>query len=99
MKHLLIILILTGACIAQDYPQYTMDPNDIVMDANSVTYTITITVPKEQHRAMLYLNRTIFDMLKRSGFAGLWLKLIPEARAKITQNMDIDDLKAKVERE
>ena len=98
MKKFTIIftlLFISGMSVAQ--PTYTCDPNDIVVDANSVTFTVQITVPKEQYRAMEYLEITLFDMFRRSTFGRLWDRILSQARAKVTENMDLDDLRSKVE--
>lgn len=103
MKHLLIILILTGSCFAinsdpNEMPYYEIDPNDTITTVDTITFTVQITVPRKQYRALNYLEMTILDMFRRSTFGRLWDRVLPQARTKATKNMDIDDLRAKIER-
>ncbi len=99
MKHLLIILILTATCIAA--PKMTYDPNSVIVspdDANCMRYIVTIDIPKDQHRAMLYLNLSILDIIQQSRFGRLFDGLIEKARMKLIRSYTFDDAKAKLER-
>ena len=104
MKHLLIILILTvaGSCFAinsdpNELPYFEYDPNSIVVDADTVTVTMTIRIPKNQARALNYLNIDIIDIFQRSTFKRLLQRYIQDAKAKLVAKYTVDELKAKTE--
>ena len=104
MKYLLIILILTitGSCFAlnsdpDELPYFEYDPNSVVVDANSVTVVMTIKIPKNQARALKYLEIDIIDIFQRSTFKRILLRYIKEAKARLVANYTVDELKAKTE--
>ena len=107
MKHLIIILaitILASPCMAwitsnKDYtPIVAYDPNSVIVspsDPNNVRMTIIIEVPKNQYRAMQYLDLNVIDIFKRSGFKRVWDSLIERAKAKWVKQYTFEQLEAK----
>lgn len=100
MKYLLIILTvltISGTCFAMnsdpnELPYYEYDPNEVVIDANSVTFTIEITVSREQFRAMRQTKWTVIKMFKTSTYDRLWLKMVERARAIMSKRYTIEQL-------
>jgi len=96
MKYLIIILIIAGACYAATYSH---EPKkDVFIDPNGfgdVIFTIKVHVPREQYKAMEYMEWTIIDMLNKSSLKRLFDVVIEKARAKWAEKYTITQLKAK----
>ena len=104
MKHILIILILASPCFAwitsnpDATPIVAYDPNSVVespSDPNNMRFTVIIEIPKQQYKAMKYLDLTMIDMFERSTFKRLWGRIVERARAKWSKRYTIEQLEAK----
>jgi hypothetical protein len=104
MKKIILILILAGLMTmilsAVKRPLVTYDPNSIAespTDPNNITVTIQMEITKEQYAAMEYLDISFIDLIHRSRLSRTLDRLIIEAKAKLTETVDVNDLKTKLE--
>lgn len=101
LAYLVLILIgLAGLALsATKTPLITYDPNSVIespTDPNNVTVAIQIEITKEQYDAMQYLGVSFVDVVDRRRLSRRLNRLIVQAKAKMTEPMDVNDLKTKL---
>jgi len=79
-------------------PIMAYDPNAVIVspsDPNNVRFTVIIEIPKQQYKAMQYLDLNVIDIFTRSGFKRVWDSLIDRAKAKWVKQYTFEQLEAK----
>lgn len=95
---IVLILILASICFGRiASPVIAYDPNEIIANPDTVTINIKVTITAEQYAAMQYLDLTLIDVVKKSRLSRTLDNLIKEAKIRMTENVKLTDLKAKLE--
>lgn len=96
-----LIVLAAWALSATRTPIITYDPNSFVespTDPNNVTVTIQFEITKEQYKAMQHLDISLTEVVAESKLSRTLNRLIVRAKADITQSIDVNDLKTRLER-
>ncbi len=102
MRNYSLILFIAGSAFAissdpNQLPHYEYDPNSVVVGDSTVTVTMTIIIPKNQAKALNFLDMDIVEIFKRSTVSKLLLKYVKEAKSQMVRNFTVEQLQAKTE--